>query len=198
MSDTIVTRPATRSDASEIALLVNIATHGGMIRGWAHDDEAKDTYDPIEVGRLDMLKDDEDGFNWRSVTMAETPDGEIAGMLLGYREPDDKRRVPKDAMSFLVPILELEYEAVGTWFVSMLGVHIRWRSKGVGSALLDVAEIKRAQSHARGVSLIVEDTNTDARRLYDRRGFAVRDQRPMGRYPDGTAPGKNWLLMVKD
>jgi hypothetical protein len=34
----ITTRPALKSDASEIALLVNIAVHGGMARGWAEAD----------------------------------------------------------------------------------------------------------------------------------------------------------------
>ena len=196
MSDKIVTRPATKADATEIALLVNIATHGGIGIGWAHADGIDEAYDPAEMGRLEMLKDDE--FGWRNVTMATTDDGEIAGMLLGYLEPEQKRQVPANTMAFMVPILELEYEAVSTWFISMLGVHIGWRGKGVGSALLDVAESKQAQSHARGLSLIVEDVNSDARRLYERRGFAVRDQRPMGRYPTGDAPGKNWLLMVKD
>jgi ribosomal protein S18 acetylase RimI-like enzyme len=196
VSDKIVTRPATKADATDIALLVNIATHGGFGIGWAHAEGADEAYDPAEMGRLEMLTDDE--FGWRNATMAATADGEITGMLLGYPEPEEKRRVPGNAMAFMVPILELEYEAVGTWFISMLGVHIRWRGKGVGSALLDVAEIKRDASHARGLSLIVEDVNSDARRLYERRGFAVRDQRPMGRYPTGEAPGKNWLLMVKD
>ena len=196
MSETVVTRPATKADATDIALLVNIATHGGIGIGWAHADGIDDAYDPAEMGRLEMLKDDE--FGWRNVTMATTDDGEITGMLLGYLEPEQKRRVPADTMAFMVPILELEYEAVSTWFISMLGVHIGWRGKGVGSALLDVAESKQAASHARGLSLIVEDVNVDARRLYERRGFAVRDQRPMGRYPTGDAPGKNWLLMVKD
>jgi len=191
----VVTRPASKADATEIALLVNIATHGGIGMGWAHAKGADAAYDPAEMGRLEMLKDDE--FGWRNVTIAETPDGEITGMLLGYPEPA-KRTVPANTPGFMVPILELEYEAAGSWFISMLGVHIGWRGKGVGSALLDVADNKREASHARAVSLIVEDVNADARRLYQRRGFAVRDQRPMGRYPTGDAPGKNWLLMVKD
>ena len=198
MSDSIVTRPARKSDASEIALLVNIATHGGMIRGWVNDDKAAGTYDPLEVGRIEMLDDDEAPFNWRSATMAESTDGEVAGMLLGYREPDTAHPVPKTAMAFMVPLLQLEAEAHGTWFISMLGVHIGWRGKGVGSQLLDVAEVKAEETKAGGLSLIVEDVNTDAQRLYQRRGYAVRTSRPMVRFPGGTAPGKDWLLMVKE
>lgn len=191
MTAEVTTRPARKSDASEIALLVNIAVHGGMARGWAGDMRAEGTYDPIEVGRLEMMRDDTE-FGWRSATVAEA-DGEVAGMLLGYRKPDAFESVPANVTGFMRPIEELEAEANGHWFISMLGVHINWRSKGVGSALLDVAEIKRGETAANGTALIVEDGNEGARKLYERRGFAVRTSRPMVGYP-----GSDWLLMVKD
>ena len=191
----IATRPARKSDAAEVALLVNIAVHGGMAQGWAHSDEARGTYEPLEVGRLQMMSDDE--FGWTSATMAEV-DGEVVGMLLGYRKADAFTPVPAGVRGFMRPIEELEADANGTWFISMLGVHVHWRSKGVGSQLLEVADVKRASTKAKGVSLIVEDTNAGARRLYERRGFAVRNSRPMVPWSGGTAPGKDWLLMVKD
>lgn len=195
MTARATTRPARKSDAAEIALLVNIAVHGGIAQGWAHSDEAEGTYDPIEVGRLDMMTDDE--FGWRNCTMAEV-DGEVAGMLLGYRKADEFTPVGPEVTGFMRPIEELEADANGTWFISMLGVHIGWRGKGVGSQLLDVAEVKRGETKAKGLSLIVEDTNEGARRLYERRGYAVRNSRPMGRYPGGGPGGRDWLLMVKD
>jgi ribosomal protein S18 acetylase RimI-like enzyme len=98
----------------------------------------------------------------------------------------------------MVPLLQLEAAAEGRWFISMLGVHIRWRGKGVGSRLLDVAEDRRQRTAARGLALIVEDVNEGARRLYERHGFSVRTSRPMVRFPGSTAPGKDWLLMVKE
>jgi ribosomal protein S18 acetylase RimI-like enzyme len=191
----ITTRPARKSDAAEVALLVNIAVHGGMAQGWAHSDEAKGTYDPLEVGRLQMMGDDE--FGWTSATMAEVG-GEVVGMLLGYRKADAFTPVPAGVRGFMRPIEELEADANGTWFISMLGVHVHWRSKGVGSQLLEVADVKRAQTKAKGVALIVEDTNAGARQLYERRGYAVRTSRPMVPWSGSTAPGKDWLLMVKD
>jgi ribosomal protein S18 acetylase RimI-like enzyme len=189
-------RPATKADASEIALLVNIATHGGTANGWSRGDEAEGTYDPIEVGRLDAL--DESGvFNWRRATMAES-DGEVVGMILGYREPDRPRPMPKDVDAFFVPLIELEGEAAGHWFISMLGVHVRWRGKGVGSRLLEVADRKKTETSAHGVALITEDVNAGAQRLYERHGYAVRATRPMAAWPGTEAPGKDWLLMAKD
>ena len=121
----ITTRPARKSDASEIALLVNIAVHGGFSRGWAAEPAAEGTYDPIEVGRLGMMRDDTE-FGWRSVTMAEVEE-EVAGALLGYRKPDAFEPVPDTVTGFMRPIEELEAEAAGHWFISMLGVHLGWR-----------------------------------------------------------------------
>lgn len=195
MTARATTRPARKSDAAEIALLVNIAVHGGIAQGWAHSDEADGTYDPIEVGRLEMMRDDE--FGWRSCTMAEV-DGEVTGMLLGYRKRDAFEPVAPEVTGFMRPIEELEAEAKGTWFISMLGVHLKWRSRGVGSQLLEVAEVKADQTKAHGLSLIVEDVNDGARRLYERRGYSVRTTRPMVRFPGGGPGGRDWLLMVKD
>ncbi|HVY50923.1 MAG TPA: GNAT family N-acetyltransferase [Devosia sp.] len=73
-----------------------------------------------------------------------------------------------------------------------------WRGRGVGSQLLEVADIKRSETAAKGVSLIVEDGNVGARRLYERRGYAVRTTRPMVSYPGGGSGGRDWLLMVKE
>jgi len=196
MTAEIATRPARKSDASEIALLVNIAVHGGMAQGWAHDDEAEGTYEPLEVGRLEMMRDDTE-FGWKSATMAEV-DGEVVGMLLGYRKDDAFTPVPARVMGFMRPIEELEAESNGHWFISMLGVHKHWRSKGVGSVLLEAADGKRDETRANGLALIVEDVNEGARRLYERRGFAVTDKRPMVAFPGGQRPGRDWLLMVKE
>lgn len=196
MTPPVTIRPATKADASEVALLVNIATHGGIRAGWEYDERAKDTYDPLEVGRLDML-DDETGLTWRNALMAES-DGEIVGMLLGYPQPEVMETFPGDLESFLVPIVELEWLTAGLWFISMLGVHLPWRGHGVGGKLLALAEAKRAETGRRGLALIVEDHNDRARALYERMGLAVTASRPMRHYPDGTQPGKDWLLMVKE
>jgi ribosomal protein S18 acetylase RimI-like enzyme len=188
-------RQAGKADAAEIALLVNIAVHGNMARGWAHDEQAEGTYEPLEVGRLEMLKDDV--FGWRSATMAES-DGEIAGMLLGYRKADARQPVPDDIWAPLRPIQELEEEANGRWFISMLGVHKPWRGKGAGSLLLDEADRLAAATKANGQALIVEDANDGARKLYERRGFSVKTSRPMVPFPGTPQHGADWLLMVKE
>jgi ribosomal protein S18 acetylase RimI-like enzyme len=192
----IAIRAATKADAGEIALLVNIATHGGIGMSWAHDERAKGTYNPVEVGRLDML-DEDDGLNWRNSSIAES-DGEVVGLLLGYPEPDVMPPMPDDLPDFLVPIVELEWLSAGHWFISMLAVHAPWRGHGVGGLLLELAETKRAEAGSNGLALITEDVNVRARDLYEREGFKISASRPMRKYPIGTAPGSDWLLMMKD
>jgi ribosomal protein S18 acetylase RimI-like enzyme len=189
-------RPARKSDAAEIALLVNIAVHGQMASGWAHDARAADTYEPLEVGRLDMLRDDTD-FGWRHATMAHV-DEEIAGMLLGYAKDGPRKPVPDTVWAPLRPIQELEETASGRWFISMLGVHKGWRGRGVGSALLAHADQLAQASTTRGQALIVEDANAGARKLYESRGFSVTTSRPMVPFPGAAPTGTDWLLMVKE
>ena len=192
----ISVRPARKSDAAEIALLVNIAVHGSVAKGWAQDKQAEGTYEPLEVGRLEMLKDDTP-FGWRSAFMAEADD-EVAGMLLGYRKPDAREPVPVNTWAPMRPIQELEAEAHGRWFISMLGVHKTWRGKGIGSVLLDHAEAQAKNTQARGQALIVEDANDGARKLYESRGFSVTASRPMVPFPGTPQHGSDWLLMVKE
>ena len=98
----------------------------------------------------------------------------------------------------LLSIEELEAEANGRWFISMLGVHRDWRGKGVGTVLLAVADAKRAETRANGLALIVEDANEGARRLYARKGYAVRSHRKMIKFAGSGANGDEWLLMVKE
>ena len=73
-----------------------------------------------------------------------------------------------------------------------------WRSRGVGSALLRVADAKRMETSATGLALIVEDANEGARKLYERQGYAVGARRKMVKFPGGGAAGEDWLLMVKE
>lgn len=189
-------RAARPSDASDVALLINIATHGLTSEIWGREERAKETYSPIEIGRLYVLKD-EDDFSWRYATLAES-EGEVAGLLLGYRDADPPEPIPADLPGFARPFNELRAERPGAWYISMISVHLRWRGRGIGGRLMKLADEKRAETNARGLSLIVEDVNTTAERLYERSGFSVRAKRPMVRFPGGGPNGEDWLLMAKD
>jgi len=59
-------------------------------------------------------------------------------------------------------------------------VTARWRGRGLGQALLEVAEeFCRRQSYKR-IVLDTTDRQQAARRLYDRNGYVRTDERPLG------------------
>ena len=53
------------------------------------------------------------------------------------------------------------------------------------------------KSGARGLSLIVEDTNLKARKLYERLGFNEVARQPFHPFP-GSYPVENWILMERE
>src|SRR5690606_2771204 len=125
-------------------------------------------------------------------------DDEVAGMLVGYRQPDEMAAEDSsDADPIFVPLMELEAAAPGTWYINVLAVFSTWRGRGVGGLLMQRAAELGAETRARGLSLIAADDNENALRFYRRHGFSVRAERPLVPFPGGPAGG-NWLLMVKE
>jgi ribosomal protein S18 acetylase RimI-like enzyme len=78
----------------------------------------------------------------------------------------------------------------------MLAAYPEHRGKGCGAALLGIADAIAAEEGRRGMSIIVADTNTGARRLYERCGYREVARRPMVK-EDWQHPGRDWVLLVK-
>ena len=195
MSENITIRPATPADAPAMAILVDIAAHGLAAYFWQGRVRDGEAYSVLEVGRARAMRD-EGSFSWRNSTIAEI-DGQIAGMLVGYRQPDDAGEVDLDDLDPVIrPLMELEPLSAGTWYINVLASFAEFRSRGVGSALMEKADQLAAESGARGLSLIVEDTNLKARQLYERLGFSEVARRPFHAFP-GSYPVENWILMER-
>jgi ribosomal protein S18 acetylase RimI-like enzyme len=92
-----------------------------------------------------------------------------------------------------MPLFELEREAPETEYVYVLSALPEMRGKGIGSALLRFAE-RRMGRH--GMSLVVSNGNTGARRLYERLGYQAVASRPMVKN-GWQNPGTEWILMIK-
>jgi ribosomal protein S18 acetylase RimI-like enzyme len=105
--------------------------------------------------------------------------------------------------ALLGPLHELTKLAAGAWYIHALAGFPEHRGRGVGMALLAEADTFAVQAHASGLSLIVSDTNTGARRLYERSGFGETARRKMVKqdrqYPGVVwqHPGTDWVLMRK-
>ena len=84
----------------------------------------------------------------------------------------------------------------GTWYVNVLATYPESRGKGIGSELLSIAEDIAMKLSKRALSIIVADTNTGARRLYERHGYSEVAQRAMVK-DDWAHPGTQWTLLLK-
>jgi ribosomal protein S18 acetylase RimI-like enzyme len=95
-----------------------------------------------------------------------------------------------------VPLQGLENLAPGTWYINVLAVRPQFRSQGLGTRLLALAE-EMAQTHGkRGMSVIVSDANLGAHRLYERLGYNERARRPMVK-ENWESEGQSWVLLTK-
>ena len=185
-------RRARPDDAQGLAELVDFASEGLALYVWGKI--AGPGGDPWAVGRERALRES-GGFSYRNAVVLER-DGRIAAGLIGYPLPDRPERIPDDMPPMFVPLQELESLAPGTWYVNVLAAYPEIRGQGLGTALLALADKLAADTDRRGLSLIVSDANTGARRLYERTGYREAGRRPKVK-EDWRNPGKDWVLLVK-
>ena len=98
---------------------------------------------------------------------ANAPAASLATIFRTSRSP-----IGADMPAMFVPLQELENLAPGSWYVNVLAVQPQFRGRGLGTQLLDLADAIAAAHRSRGLSVIVADANTGARRLYERCGYA--------------------------
>ena len=186
-------RRATPDDAAPLAELMNMAGDGIPAWLWARMAEPGEA--PMDFGAR-RVAGNEGGFSYIHAHVA-TLDGDIAGMLLGYRLPD-----PHDTGSLeevpapVRPMLELEAMAPGTWYVNAVASAPAHRGHGIGTRLMQYAETLARESGAGGLSLIVARDNDRAVRLYQTLGYRETARRPIVPIPESPHEG-DWLLMTK-
>ena len=151
---------------------------------------------PRDVG-VRRARRDEGGFSWRNAVIAETADGKAAAGLIGYPLPDAPDPMDLEDVPPLVrPLLALEAQVPGSWYINVIATRPEWRRKGLAQTLLDRAE-ERAHATARqSLSLVVSSDRRAARALYAARGFAVQAFLPKA--ADGPVQsGADWVLYRK-
>ena len=184
-------RPASTWDASILAELVNHAGEGMPLYLWEKLAGPGET--AWDVGRARAGRE-QGSFSYRNATIMEHQ-GEAAGCLIGYEIAEVPGAIAPDMPAMFRPLQELENLAPGTWYVNVLAVLPAFRNKGLGTELLGLAERAGRGLGKRGLSLIVSEANTGARRLYKRNGFRETATRPMVKEGWVNA-GQNWLLLT--
>lgn len=162
-------RRATPADAPDLARLIDLAGEG--IPCWLWRQGAAPGQDPLDAGAA-RARREEGGFSYRNAVVAEA-EGGIAGMLLAYRLPaaPDPRPALDDVAPVLRPLIRLEWEAPGSFYVNAIAVFPGHRGQGYGRRLLALADDLARDAGADRVSLQVFEGNAGAVRLYRRLGF---------------------------
>jgi ribosomal protein S18 acetylase RimI-like enzyme len=185
-------RRATPEDAHELAELVNFASEGLALYLWT--EMAGPGGDAWQVGRQ-RARRETGSFSYRNAIVAEL-DGRVVASLVGYPLADQPIAIDANMPSLFVPLQQLENLALGTWYVNVLAVYPQHRGKGLGTSLLALAETLAEDTGRLGLSVIVSDANTRARRLYQRCGYDQIAERAMVK-EGWESRGRNWVLLMK-
>jgi len=207
MSDVQI-RAAIVQDAAAMAHLDNVASHGLSQWYWqkqSNDDGGGEGGEGGKGGKNNQAAEDwlalsqammaKDYYpsGWTNSVIAEI-DGEIAGAASGCLTKDDGEKIGILPEPLFEPIFELFQEAAGDWLLDWLAVNPSEQGRGIGGMLLDVCLENARAAGARRASLVVEDSNITALKLYYSRGFQKRDQRPYIPFNE-TSQTQNWLLL---
>ncbi|NJO23608.1 MAG: GNAT family N-acetyltransferase [Sphingomonadales bacterium] len=186
-------RSATVEDTGALSDFVEYASEGLALYLWSK--LAGANRDPWSVGR-ERVGGETGGLSYRNAVITELAGRPAAGLIC-YPLPDKPEPIPDTLPVMLVPLQELMHLAPGTWYVHVLAAYPEYRGKGLGAALLALADRLAAAAGKRAVSLVVSDTNTGARRLYESCGYWEAEQRKMVK-EQWKHPGRYWVLLRKD
>jgi len=186
-------RPAQRREAAEIAILVDISSHGFASWLWYGAVLDGRTETAMERGRQYMRADGTEG--WQSTTIAEWA-GDIAGLSIGFTLDDSLNDIPPQH-PVLDQLIDLQRKAIGNRFIDSVGVYRAFRGKGIGRALV-ANEIDLARRNGNpGISLITESHNDVALSLYGAHGFKEIERLPAIERT-GQDKRHDWVLLTRE
>src|SRR4051812_10529756 len=185
-------RPARPEDAPALVDFIDYASSGMAPIAWA---QAAGPERGAQSFGLDLVRG-HGTMSYRNAVVADHGQGAVAA-LITHALPPEPQPIPSDPIGLTTPWQQLKNTACGAWHIAVLAAYPQHRSRGLGSALLVLADAQRQAYGSRLLSLLVADANIDARRLYARFGFREEAQRPMTE-GSWTNPGKEWLLLIRD
>jgi ribosomal protein S18 acetylase RimI-like enzyme len=192
MDQEISFRTARQSDIAILLELMMISSWGGIRTAW---ERVKGPRESWRDRGLAELADADCEIGYSRFVLAEV-DGRVGGMVLLNRIADTSGLQPHLEPPEQVGAVALIKQASMSIFVRELAVAEWIRGRGLGRSFLEVAgEIAVGQGLDR-VTLIVNDSNAAAHRLYASSGFKVVGSRPSIGHP-AFGDGSMLLLMEK-
>jgi ribosomal protein S18 acetylase RimI-like enzyme len=195
MLDKLIFRSANRADASDLAILLDIASR--RIVSWYWSTLASPGQSWLELGRDRILHLPERASHYSKWHLAESNGGTV-GALFGFSVADPYEPVDlSEVEEPFRPLVELEMLASGCWLLQAIAIFPEFRRQGFGPVLVARAcDAARAAGHRR-IALQVESPNVGAIGLYNKCGFAECERRPYVPFPSSDDSG-DWILMAKD
>ena len=102
--------------------------------------------------------------------------------------------MPEERYEILAPFEALDEPAAGSYYINVIAVYPEFRSRGLGTRLLDFAQGEAARRGLTQLSLAVFEQNKGAVRLYQRNGFTVAARAPAPDHP--LIPFSGDMLMM--
>lgn len=195
MPDKLTFRSATRADASDLAILLDVASR--RLVSWYWSSLAYPGQSWLELGRDRILNLPDHASHYNKWHLA-TSNGGTVGALFGFSiaDPYEPVDLSEEPAAFR-PLVELEMVASGCWLLQAIAIFSGFRGQGFGTALVARAcDVARSAGHSR-IALQVESPNVEAIGLYKKCGFAEWERRPFVPFPSSDDSG-DWILMAKD
>jgi ribosomal protein S18 acetylase RimI-like enzyme len=189
---TVRIRPAEPADALHVAAFVDIAGHGIEMQEWRAGAGAG--HSVFAAARRFVLEEIEQPYHYSRAHMLEF-EGEVAAGLIGGIVEDHSSGTA-DTPAYVRPLVELETSVPGSWLLLVIATYPEYRGKGLGALLMEHARECAIGDGASEISLVTEDTNLDALRLYRRHGFREAETRPWLGY-DGLSGPNTWIRLVR-
>ena len=184
-------RRATKEDGRALAELVDIAGDGIPSHLWSRS--AKAGQSPVEVG-VERVSRENANFSYRNAVVTEV-EGTVAAMMLAYRLPDEQADVNLDDLPDLIrPLVELELEVPGSFYINALAAYPEYRGLGLGTRLLEAAHTLASKAGCETLSLEVFSQNKGAVRLYERHGYKTLASLPVEPHPSHPHGGDVVLM----
>jgi ribosomal protein S18 acetylase RimI-like enzyme len=165
-----------------VAAIIDIAGHGIDMDYWNKDREPDHSI--LAAARRLVLRHSGLAYHYR----------EIAGGLIGNLVEAEAQ---ESNTSYITPLQILENRFPGYWSFIAIATYEEFRGKGLATELLEHGLDLARKANAIGASIVVENTNAAAIKIYDRMGFGLRESRKWLSYGDRTGP-TDWLLMARE
>jgi ribosomal protein S18 acetylase RimI-like enzyme len=192
MANPVTFRSAVVEDIEQLIDLMLVSSWGGIRLAWERVRAGDETW--RDRGRAEIAdRDSEIGFS--RFVVAET-DGRLAAMILLNLVGDTSRIDAARAVEAEAGALRLIRQCQDSIFIREIATAEWARGRGLGREMIGLAQRVAAANGIARVTLIVNDANTPAERLYLKLGFRqIAEEASLGhpRFPDGS----RLLLMEK-